>query len=96
MVNIKSGEIDFITNFNACQDAKFSALPVHYATGEISVNPYWYDDHFAGRALEFFEELFAAMNDGNHNRSDIQTDYFDVGWYVEVNVGSWDKPYQIN
>jgi hypothetical protein len=34
-----------------------------------------------------------AMNDGNHDRSDIQTDYFDVGWYVDVNIGRWNKPY---
>jgi hypothetical protein len=33
------------------------------------------------------------MNQGNWNRSDVQTDYFDVGWYCDINVGSWNKPY---
>jgi hypothetical protein len=33
------------------------------------------------------------MNMGNHDNSDIMTDYFDVGWYVDVNIGLWNKPY---
>jgi hypothetical protein len=32
---------------------------------------------------------------GNHDRSDIQSDYFDVGWYVDVNIGSWNRPYEV-
>jgi hypothetical protein len=35
------------------------------------------------------------MNDGNHDNSDIQSDYFDVGWYISINVGRWDKPYEL-
>jgi hypothetical protein len=33
------------------------------------------------------------MNDGNWDKSDIQSDYFNVGWYVDVNIGKWNKPY---
>jgi hypothetical protein len=33
------------------------------------------------------------LNTGNHDNSDSQTDYFDVGWYVDVKVGKWNKPY---
>jgi len=36
------------------------------------------------------------MNNGNHNNSDIQTDYFDVGWYITVNLGKYDTPYIYN
>jgi hypothetical protein len=32
---------------------------------------------------------------GNHDRSDIQSDYFDVGWYVDINIGRWNKPYAL-
>jgi len=24
------------------------------------------------------------------------TDYFDVGWYISVNLGRWDKPYIVS
>jgi hypothetical protein len=29
-------------------------------------------------------ELRDAMNSGNHDNSDIMSDYFDVGWYVSI------------
>ena len=48
---------------------------------------------WTGEAKKFMDEVETAMNVGNHNNSDIMTDYFDVGWYVRINVGEWDKPY---
>jgi hypothetical protein len=41
------------------------------------------------------QEVFAEMNDGNWDKSDIQSDYFNVGWYVDVNIGRWNKPYAL-
>ena len=26
---------------------------------------------------------------------DAMTDYYDVGWYVDVNIGTWEKPYKL-
>lgn len=93
-LNIKQGAIDFIGNSNKV----IAAQPGGFRNGSPSttcmdVNPYWYQEHFDGKALKFLNEVFAVLNGGNHNRSDIQTDYFDVGWYVDVNIGQWDKPY---
>lgn len=59
----------------------------------VDVNPYWYHEHFSGKAVKFLKEIFSAMNAGNHDKSESQYDYFDVGWYVRVNVGQWNKPY---
>tara|TARA_X000001382_G_scaffold105686_1_gene80941 strand:- start:4447 stop:4809 length:363 start_codon:yes stop_codon:yes gene_type:complete len=63
-----------------------------------NINEYWYKDHFAdnAEALAFLSEVIPAMNNGNHDNSDIMTDYFDVGWYISVNLGKWDKPYVVN
>ena len=61
----------------------------------IQVNPYWYQDHFTGKAKAFLSEVIPAMNNGNHDNSDAMTDYFDVGWYVDVNIGNWKKPYTV-
>lgn len=93
-LNIKSGPIDFIGNANRV----IGERPGGFRNGNpakdsMQVNEYWYHEHFDGVAKEFLREVLEAMNDGNHNRSDIQADYFDVGWYVNVNVGKWDKPY---
>jgi hypothetical protein len=86
VLNVKQGSIDFIKDFGNSEDAaKFG----------IQVNPYWYHEHFTGESKKFLTEVITAMNDGNHDRSDIQTDYFDVGWYVDVNIGQWNKPYAL-
>ena len=61
----------------------------------IQVNPYWYKDHFNGESYHFLSEVIPAMNAGNWDESDIQTDYFNVGWYVDVNIGKWNKPYTV-
>ena len=63
-----------------------------------NINEYWYQDHFKDNpeALAFLSEVIPAMNNGNHDNSDIMTDYFDVCWYVSVNLGRWDKPYIVS
>ena len=102
VLNIKSGPIDFIENFietdsNVMHGRKMSQDHIDYIrkNRSVDVNPYWYQEHFNGKALDFLKEVFSAMNDGNHDRSDSQSDYFDVGWYVDVNIGSWNKPYEL-
>tara|TARA_S200002703_G_scaffold50838_1_gene44208 strand:+ start:2684 stop:3106 length:423 start_codon:yes stop_codon:yes gene_type:complete len=67
-----------------------------YERDHINVNPYHYERHFDGQTLEFLRETFTVLNNGNHDRSDIMSDYFDVGWYVDVAFGKWDKPYRYN
>jgi hypothetical protein len=96
VLTLKSGKIDFIENLNrVCGSSHYQTSqgfrPV--TNGYVDVNPYWYQDHFDGVAKKFLTEVLAALNVGNHDRSDVQTDYFDVGWYVDVDVGKWNKPY---
>jgi len=78
----------------------YSSLRLTLQSGSIdfgtdSINEYWYQDHFKDNpeALAFLSEVIPAMNNGNHDNSDIMTDYFDVGWYISVNLGRYDKPY---
>jgi len=99
VLNVKSGSIDFIENYIGTNGSKhynvMSQDQIEYVRNNksLDVNVYWYQDHFSGKAKEFLSEVLAEMNKGNHNNSDIQTDYFDVGWYVDVNIGQWNKPY---
>jgi hypothetical protein len=62
--------------------------------GYIDVNQYHIDGVFSGSLLETFTAIRDAMMVGNHDNSDPQTDYFDVGWYIDINVGKWDKPFR--
>jgi hypothetical protein len=94
VLNVKSGNIDFISNFNETIENR----PGGFRNGSpaeksLQINTYWCHEHFSGKAKKFLSEILQVMNSGNHDNSDIQSDYFDVGWYVDVNIGQWDKPY---
>lgn len=98
VLNLKSGKIDFIGNSNKVCGNDFYQVSKGFkpnTTGYCDVNPYWFKEHYDGEAKAFLSEVLAAMNNGNHNNSDIQTDYFDVGWYVSVNIGKWNNPYEV-
>jgi len=97
VLNIKSGKIDFIENTNRVRSTNFYQVLHGFTPAKnfIQLNPYHFEKHFDGDARNFFSEVLAAMNVGNHDNSDIMTDYFDVGWYVNINIGSWNKPYKV-
>jgi hypothetical protein len=78
-VNIKSGSIDFNVGDR----------------GYTQVNHYWIETNYEGIAQEFLLELNAAMNVGNWDKSDRQTDYFNVKFYTQINIGDYSKPYLI-
>ena len=96
-LNIKSGKIDFIGNINkVCGNDHYQVARGFTPVKDYAdVNPYHYKSHFDGKALKFLQEVIPAMNRGNHDNSDIMTDYFDVGWYIDVNIGRWNKPYEL-
>ena len=81
VLTLSEGPLDFGQNDN------------EYSRGYLDVNVYWIDEHYTGTAREFLKRAYAILMQGNHNNSDIQTDYFDVGWYVDIHVGRWNKPY---
>ncbi len=97
VLNLKGGKIDFIGNSNEVCSNSYYQMQNGFrpnTSGYCTVNPYWYKDHYSGKALAFLSEILPVMNDGNHDRSDIITDYFDVGWYIDINIGRWNAPYK--
>jgi len=62
----------------------------------IAVNEYALQHTFEGKLLKTFEKIKTAMNIGNHDRSDSQSDHFDVGWYIDIKVGEFEKPFRYN
>lgn len=60
-----------------------------------NVNTCWYKDHIKDEALrEQVGKIIDAMNHDNHDNSDPMTDYFDVGHYIDLTFGTWEKPFQ--
>lgn len=96
VLNISSGTIDFIGNFNrvALSRPPINGFAPSLAKSSMDINTHWYHEQFDGKAKDFLDEVIPAMKGaGWFDKSDIQTDYFHVKHYVDVNVGKWNKPY---
>ena len=81
VVNLKSGVIDF------------KAQNEHY-----QVNTYHIESQWTGVAKDFLLELLDAMQGegtGWFDKSDIMTDYFHTAWYNDINIGKWNKAYEV-
>ena len=78
-----------------------STVQLNVASGSIdfdfegNINTYHWERQFEGneKAIAFLGEVLPVLNSGNYDESCIQTDYFNVGWYVDVYIGRWNKPY---
>jgi hypothetical protein len=100
VLTLTSGKIDFIGDL--AQTRQFGYVTAEVDKDkmreryEIDINPYWYMEHYTGQSLAFLTELFPALTSADwYDRSDAQTDYFDTAYYIDVNVGKWNKPYTL-
>ena len=71
---------------------------IDFGGDNIDVNIYWIDDHFKGVARDFLKEVLQTIRTAGewYDRSDAYTDYFDTAFYIDINVGRWDKKYVCN
>lgn len=102
VVNISQGPLDFRKQYEAVEPPEYYRPEEHSRWYEsrkndssIQVNTYHIERNWEGDCGVFLQELKDAMSIGNWDRSDIQTDYFDVGWYTDINIGKWKKPYKL-
>jgi ABC-type phosphate/phosphonate transport system substrate-binding protein len=78
VLTLKGGKIDF------GQNNEYRQINVYHVDRT-------YKDY--SPALAFLNEVLAVLNTGNYDNSDWQTDYAEIGHYVYINIGDWDKPY---
>ena len=94
-VTIKSGDIDFFENYNTTCGARNQST----AKEHMQINQYWMHDHFEGVALETLQGVMEIIKTAPtrqwYDNSDIMTDYFDTAFYIHLQVGEWNKPYQL-
>lgn len=104
VLNISAGELDLIgaANRRNKEFAERRGESYYENEGSMSVNHYWSGEWMREvgeeKIANFYDEIVDAMNgEGaaikNHDNSDPMTDYFDVGWYLDINVGRWNKPF---
>jgi len=99
-LTITEGKIDFVSNF--CENVKAKRRQhdtqqvIDWVTKEqnISVNQYYLDSSFDGIALEYLEKAKSIMLVDHWDRSDIQSDYFNCAYYLNISIGRWNKPYK--
>lgn len=60
----------------------------------ISINRYYLDRQYSGDLLKTFQDISKAMQAaGWYDRSDAMVDYFDTGYYINIEIGRWNKPF---
>jgi hypothetical protein len=105
ILNVNSGEMDFVGNYNNIVKTK-NTITEKLKTGDrirclnedwhINVSQYNYENTFSGKCLSFLNEAYEILfSMGYYNNSDSQTDYFDIAYYVDVNIGRYEKSYQL-
>ena len=106
VVNIKSGILDLVgaSNRHRIEVAKRRGNEP-YIDNYIQVNENYVSDWMKAigesKIAKFYDELVAAMKGVGsqsvewYNNSDIMTDYFDRAYYIDINVGQWNKPYEV-
>lgn len=83
-------DIETIESGEAATDIDYY-LAIQRAINSGSAWSYELADHDANLT----RLLWIALNTDNYDNSDVQTGYFDVGHYVELRIGRWDKPFQV-
>jgi hypothetical protein len=59
-------------------------------------NPNWdspITDVLTKEAADILSKVFSICDQYNWDHSDLQSDYFDVHFYLSVEIGRWNKPY---
>ena len=99
-LTLTSGSIDFIGDLNEQRQVGYVTTQIDKdkmrERYEIDINPYWFHEHYTGESLAFLSEIIPAMKGADYyDNSDAQIDYFDTAYYFDVNVGKWNKPYNL-
>lgn len=89
-VTIKSGNVDFSSLFENA-----------WKQGYIQLNPYHLYHYNEFKPL--FDEMVTIIKtaptlvggDPWYDKSDAMVDYFDTAYYFNLNIGEWDKPYEL-
>jgi|SRR5271157_5546320 len=88
VITIRQADVDLIGK-NICAPRHVGGRPEY-----LSLNEHNLQGEYTDKLLKIFEGIKGAMMIGNHDRSDIQSDYFDVGWYIDIQIGEYKSPFK--
>ena len=63
----------------------------------IQLNQYYLKDdkRLTDKAKAILEDVIKYSNQWNWNHSDYMTDYYDVNYYFHIEIGEWNKPFEV-
>lgn len=96
VLTIAAAPVDFIAEANERNRkmAERTGGTFYEVKDSFDLNHHHFDAADWPQSGKVMEKIIRALNKGNHDRSDLQTDYFDVGWYIDISIGRWNKPFQ--
>lgn len=88
VMTIRSAPVDLLKDVQWDERSKDRSYTEFYPNGN-------HQRHFSEENVKTLKAIWDVLNDGNWDKSDIMTDYFNVGWYVDLNIGEWNKPFVV-
>ena len=76
-------EYRFNEEYDFCHDAR--QIPAGWNNGSV----------LSRKAWDTMKGVAEMINSFRRNDSDAMIDYFDTNFYMHLNIGRWDKPFQI-
>ena len=103
VLTIRSGAIDFVNDLQENNRQRYDGTTIYECNKKSIENSDFslysfsrVEDTFKGIACDYLTECFAVLLEGHYNNSDSQRDYFDVAWYIDVNIGAdYTTPYKL-
>ena len=90
--NVSAGRLDLIGAAAAVGDFRSSGYYQGNAYG--ATNEKYKDINLD--IFNFYEELKKAMRGALwFDKSDLMTDYHHTAYFMDINIGRWDKPYKL-
>ena len=90
--NVSAGRLDLIGA--AAQVGDFRTSGYYQANAYQPTNQKYKDIN--PDIFNFYEDLKKAMRGSLwFDKSDIMTDYFHTAYFLDINIGQWNKPYKL-
>jgi len=90
---ISAAPVDLLANWNETTAPRRAVNGDLIPSKYVQVNTYHVRQQFSGDVQDTMSKIVEALNLNNHDNSDFMTDYFDVGHYVDLNIGKWNKAF---
>lgn len=61
-----------------------------------NVNEHWISERANKESIVILKDMLKIINKKNFDKSDLQSDYHNVGFYTNLSIGKWDKPFKLS